>query len=134
METLSEAEKPSRMGMGKKIIYTQKAPAPAGPYSQAVEKNGFLFLSGQISANTAGDIKSQAMEVLQNIKTILEAAGCKMEDVVKTTIFLTDLSRFSDVNEVYKEFFPKDYPARSTIGVSSLPKGAGIQMEVIAIP
>lgn len=118
--------------MGKKIIYTQKAPLPAGPYSQAVEKNGFLFLSGQIPSNITGDIKAQAREVLGNIKVILEEAGCRMEDVVKATIFLTDLSRFSDVNEAYKEFFQKNLPARSTVGVVSLPKGAGIEMEVIA--
>lgn len=119
--------------MGKRIIFTQKAPTPVGPYSQAVEKNGILFLSGQIPANTGVDIKAQAREVLDNIKTILEESGYKMEDVVKTTIFLTDLSRFSDVNEVYKEFFPKDPPARSTIGVLNLPKGVGIEIDVIAL-
>lgn len=119
--------------MGKKIIFTEKAPAPVGPYSQAVEKNGFLFISGQIPTDIGADIKTQTREVLNNIKTIMEESGYKMEDVVKTTIYLTDLSRFSSVNEVYKEFFAKDPPARSTVGVSSLPKGVGIEMEIIAI-
>lgn len=118
--------------MGKRIIFTPKAPAPAGPYSQAVERNGILFLSGQIPAKP-GDIKTQAKEVLDNIKTILEESGYRLEDVVKTTIYLTDLSKFSEINEVYKEYFPKEPPARSTVGVSSLPKGVGIEMEVIAL-
>lgn len=118
--------------MGKKIIFTQKAPIPVGPYSQAIEKNGFLFLSGQIPAKS-GDIKTQTKEVLDNIKVILEEAGYRLEDVVKTTIYLTDLANFSEVNEVYKEFFPQEPPARSTVGVLNLPKGVGIEVEVIAI-
>lgn len=118
--------------MGKKIIFTPKAPAPAGPYSQAVEKNGVLFLSGQIPTKS-GDIKTQAKEVLDNIKIILEESGYGLEDVVKATIYLTDLSKFSEVNEIYKEYFPEDPPARSTVGVLNLPKGVGVEVEVIAI-
>lgn len=118
--------------MGKKIIFTDKAPLPVGPYSQAVEKDGILFLSGQIPTKP-GDIKEQTKEVLDNIKAILDRAGYGLEDVVKVTIYLTDLSRFSEVNEVYKEYFPKELPARSCVGVLSLPKGVGIEIDVIAM-
>lgn len=118
--------------MSKKIIYTQKAPEPVGPYSQGVESNGFIFLSGQIPMDSTADIKTQTRQVLNNIKIILEEAGLGFENVVKTTIYLTDLSKFSQVNEVYKEYFPKEPPARSTVGVQGLPKGVGIEIEALA--
>lgn len=119
--------------MGKKIIYTPKAPAPLGPYSQAVEMDGILFLSGQIPIDSKVDIKVQTRQVLDNIRTILEDAGYGLENVVKTTIYLTDISQFPIVNEIYKEYFPKEPPARSTTGVLSLPKGVGIEIEAVAI-
>lgn len=118
--------------MGKRIIYTPKAPNPAGPYSQAVESNDFIFLSGQLPADSTADIKIQTKQVLDNIKVVLEEAGLGLENVVKTTIYITDLSKFSVVNEVYKEYFVKEPPARSTVGVSSLPKGVGIEIDVVA--
>lgn len=119
--------------MGKKIINTQKIPASVGPYSQAVEMDGILFLSGQISSKIGADITIQAREVLDNIRILLEEAGLRLENVVKTTVYLTDLSKFSIVNEVYEEYFPKEPPARSTVEVKGLPKGAGIEIDVIAM-
>lgn len=117
--------------MGKKIIYTPKAPNPVGPYSQAVESGGFIFLSGQLPLNPEADIKIQTKQVLDNIKIILEEVGLGLNNVIKTTIYLTDLSKFSQVNDVYKEYFTKEPPARSTVGVSSLPKGVGIEIDVM---
>lgn len=125
--------------MSKKIIYTHKAPKPVGPYSQAVEANGVLFLSGQypIRPDTGevflGDIKTQARIVLDNLVAVVKSAGYGAEQVVKVNIFMTDLSKFPEVNEVYKEYFNNDFPARNTVGVSSLPKGAGIGIEAIAV-
>jgi 2-iminobutanoate/2-iminopropanoate deaminase len=125
--------------MSKKIIYTEKAPKPVGPYSQAVCAGGFVFLAGQIPLNPAtgeivsGDIKAQARQVLENIKAVLNEAGCKLQDVVKTNIYLIDLKDFTQVNEVYGEYFKENPPARSTIQVAGLPKGAGVEIEVIAV-
>lgn len=120
--------------MGKKIIYSQKAPKPIGPYSQAVEMGNMIFLSGQIPVNPdAGDIKIQTRQVLDNIKAVLEDAGYKMDDIVKTTIYLTDIKQFSQVNEVYAEYFSKEPPARSTVEVKGLPKGVPIEIDAIAV-
>lgn len=125
--------------MSKRIIYSNNAPKPVGPYSQAVESGGFVFLSGQIPINpetgkvVSGDISLETEQVFKNIKAVLKAAGLNVSNIVKTTVYLTDLSQFSQVNEVYKSFFENEAPARSCVGVSSLPKGVNIEMDVIAI-
>ncbi len=123
----------------KKIIYTENAPKAIGPYSQAVQVNDLMFISGQIPVDpltgniVSDDIKHQAEQVLKNIRAILNAAGYDMENVVKTTIFLKDMNRFTDVNEVYKGFF-KDgsFPARATVEVARLPKDVLVEIEAIA--
>ena len=121
----------------KKAFMTDQAPKPVGPYSQVVEAGGFLFLAGQVPLtpqNTMndGDITAQARQVLNNLKAVLEAAGSSMDEVVKTTIFLADLGDFEIVNKVYAEYFTQPYPARSTVEVSKLPKGARLEIDVIA--
>ena len=123
--------------MEKKIIVSQKLPV-AGPYSAAVEANGFIFLSGQLPVNpTTGeiisDIRDATRQVLANIRTLLGETGLLLSHVVKTTIFLKSMADFPVVNEIYAEFFPEESPARSTIEVSNLPKGAQIEIEAIAI-
>lgn len=123
----------------KEIISTSKAPSAIGPYSQAVKVGNMLFISGQIpidpkSGNIIdGDIKEQTKRVLENIKGILESIGANLSNVVKTTVFMVDLSEFSDMNEVYKEYFSENPPARSTIQVSALPRNVRIEIEAIAI-
>ncbi|WP_203249260.1 RidA family protein [Sporosarcina beigongshangi] len=124
--------------MVKEIISTENAPGAIGPYSQAVKKDTFIFVSGQLPVNPqtdkiSEDIKEQTTQSLNNVKKVLEAAGASLKDVVKTTVFLTDLSNFSVVNEIYGEFFTGGYPARSCVEVSKLPKDAGVEIEVIAI-
>ena len=121
----------------KKIISTEKVSEAVGPYSQAVEAGGFVFLSGQIPLKVNGtivdgDIKDQAKQVLENIGEILKEVGLGFEDVVKTTIYLSDLIDYQDMNEVYSKYFKKDFPARSTFQVSELPKEVGIEIDVIA--
>lgn len=122
----------------KKIIVTKKAPAPVGPYSQAVEANGFLFCSGQIAINPEtnqvlqGGIPEQTELVMKNISAVLEEAGLNFGNVVKTTIFLTNMSDFPVVNEIYAKAFPSTPPARSTVAVAGLPKGVQVEIEVIA--
>jgi 2-iminobutanoate/2-iminopropanoate deaminase len=123
--------------MGKKIIASNKLPV-VGPYSIAVEANGLIFLSGQIPINPVTseiihDIKIATRQVLNNIQTIIFAAGLTMADIIKTTIFLKDIADFPVVNEIYAEFFPEEPPARSTIAVSNLPKGVPIEIEAIAV-
>ncbi len=122
----------------KIIISSPKAPAAVGPYSQGVQVGKFLYLSGQIPLNAAGelqqgDIVIQAIQVLENIKALLAAAGLCPADVVKTTVFLIDLADFAEMNRVYAEYFPHNPPARSTIQVAALPKGASIEIEVVAM-
>ena len=125
--------------MSKKIISTEKSPAAIGPYSQAVAANGFLFVSGQIPIDPAvgilveNDIKSQTKQVLKNVKNILEAAGTSMENVVKTTVFLQNMGDFSDMNDVYAEFFSEPFPARAAVQVAKLPKDALVEIEVVAL-
>ena len=126
------------MSKQRKIISSPKAPAAVGPYSQGVQVGKFLYLSGQIPLNAAGelqrgDIVVQAIQVLENIKALLAAAGLCPADVVKTTVFLTDLGDFAEMNRVYAEYFPHNPPARSTIQVADLPKGASIEIEVVAV-
>ena len=123
--------------MGKKIISTDKAPSAIGPYSQAVEANGFVFASGQIAidpstGNICEGIEAQAKQVLTNVKNLVEAAGLTLDDVVKTSVFIKDMNDFAKVNEIYATFFKKDCPARSCVEVSRLPKDVLIEVEVIA--
>ncbi len=124
--------------MNKRAISASAAPAAVGPYSQAIVAGGFVFTSGQIPLDREGnliegDIQPKARQCLENLKTILEAAGSRMEDLVKATIFVTDMGNFPQVNEVYQDFFKEDPPARSFVGVAALPKGAEVEMEGIAV-
>lgn len=123
----------------KEIIATDKAPQAIGPYSQGVRAGGFVFFSGQIPLVPAtgevctGDIREQAELVMANIKALLEEAGLDFPAVVKSTIFLADLAHFATVNEVYGRFFPVNPPARSTVEVQGLPKGVGVEIEIVAL-
>jgi 2-iminobutanoate/2-iminopropanoate deaminase len=122
----------------KDIVFTDKGPQPIGPYSQAVKSNGFLFISGQVSLEprsnefVPGDIRQQTEKVMENIKGILEASGVNLNHVVKTTVFLKDMSDFATMNEVYAKSFAAAPPARSTVQVARLPKDALVEIEVIA--
>jgi len=125
----------------KKIISTAKAPAAIGPYSQAVKTGNLVFCSGQIPLDPAsmeivsGGIEAQAVRVLENMRAVATAAGAQLQDAVKLTIFLTDLADFGIVNETMKRYFDAPYPARSTVQVSALPKGANIEIEaILALP
>ncbi len=123
-----------------KLVKTDNAPKPIGPYSQAVQVGDFLFLSGQIPIDPKtnevclynGDVAKQTVRVLENIRAVLEAGGLKPANVIKTTIFLTDLAQFSVVNETYAQFFGDHKPARSTVQVAALPKGVAVEIEVVA--
>jgi len=123
----------------KKVINTNSAPAPIGPYSQAIATDGFLFVSGQIPSNpvtgeiVSGDIKAEANQVMENIKAILTEAGLDFSNVVKTSIFLTDMGNFAQVNEVYGTYFTDQFPARETVQVTALPKNVNVEISVIAI-
>ena len=120
------------------IISTDQAPAAIGPYSQAVEHGDLLFCSGQISLLPSGEgpigdnATEQAEQIMKNIAAVLAAGGSSFEKVIKTTIFLLDMGDFAAVNEVYGRHFPQNPPARSTVAVSALPKGAKVEIEVIA--
>ena len=122
----------------KKVIRTTKAPSAIGPYSQAIQVGNIIYTSGQIPIDPAtgsfveGGIKEQTRQSLLNVKAILEEAGLTMGDVVKTTVFMADMNDFADVNAVYAEFFAEPYPARSAVAVKTLPKGALVEIEVIA--
>ena len=122
----------------KTIYRTAKAPAPVGPYSQAVEAGGFVFCSGQIAIDPnsnqvlTGPIEEQAKQVLENIGAVLKETGLGFQNVVKTTIFLANMNDFSTVNEVYARYFTEQPPARSTVAVAGLPKGVHVEIEVIA--
>lgn len=122
----------------KKVIKTTKAPAAIGPYNQAIQVGNLVYTSGQIPIDPAtgnfveGGIKEQTRQSLLNVKAILEEAGLTMSDVIKTTVFMADMNDFSDMNSVYSEFFPEPYPARSAVAVKTLPKGALVEIEVVA--
>lgn len=122
----------------KQIISTTNAPQAIGPYSQAVEANGFIFLSGQLPINPAAgkieatDITGQTHQAIKNIEAILKAAGCTLENTIKTTVFLSDISNFAAMNEVYKQYFKFDFPARSAFAVKDLPMGALVEIETVA--
>lgn len=122
----------------KRAFVTDQAPKPVGPYSQAVQAGQFLFLAGQVPLTpegkmNEGDIVEQTRQVLNNLKNVLAASGATLNDVVKTTIFLKDLGDFEVVNKTYAEYFTEPYPARSTVEVSKLPKGARIEIDLIAV-
>jgi len=123
----------------KTIVNTNNAPAPIGPYSQAVSAGGFIFLSGQIALDPAtgvlvmADIKTETKQVMDNINAILTEAGIDFSHVVKTSIFLTDMGNFAQVNEVYGTYFTSDFPARETVQVAGLPKGVNVEITVTAI-
>lgn len=125
--------------MKKEILSTDRAPAAVGPYSQALRAGGLIFLSGQIPLDPAtgtletGAMSLQAEMVLTAVRSILQEAGSGLEKVVKVTVFMTDLGKFAEMNEVFARFFPEDPPARSAVEVAALPKGAGIEVDVIAL-
>lgn len=123
----------------KKIIMTNEAPAAIGPYSQAVEANGMLFLSGMLPIDPIngsivnGGIKEQTIQIFKNIEAVLVASDFSMEDIVKTAVFLDDMSLFGEMNEVYASRFSGSFPARSAFAVKALPKNALVEIEVIAV-
>jgi len=125
--------------MSKQVIQTNKVPAPIGPYSQAVIANGFLFASGQIAFDpTTGElvldtIQSETKQVMENIKAILEAANIHFGHIVKTTIFLSDMQLFAQVNEVYGSYFADQFPARETVAVKTLPRNVNVEISVTAV-
>ena len=123
---------------GHRAISTSAAPAAVGPYSQAVRAGGLVFCSGQIPLNpsgelVAGDVAEQTVQVLNNVTAVLAAAGLTLSDVVKTTVFLTSMDDFGAMNEVYQRYFGEIPPARSTVAVAALPKGAQVEIEATAL-
>ncbi len=127
------------MSLKREIISTPHAPAAVGPYSQAVRVGDFIYSAGQIALVSEtgklveGGIEAQTKQVMQNLSHVLEAAGSNLNNVVKSTIFVTDMADFSQVNEVYGSFFAGDPPARSTVQVAALPLGANVEVEVVAV-
>ena len=125
--------------MGKQIIQTPKAPLPIGPYSQAVKTEQFLFISGQIAIDSTtnniieGNAAKETQQVMQNIDAILKEANLTFQHVVKTTIFLSDMSFFAEVNEVYSKYFDGDFPARETVAVKGLPKNVNVEISITAV-
>jgi 2-iminobutanoate/2-iminopropanoate deaminase len=124
--------------MSKQIINTQNAPAPIGPYSQAIRAGSLLFVSGQVALKPGtneiikNDITEETHQVMLNIKSILTESGMEFKNVIKTTIFLSDMAFFSQVNDVYAKYFEADFPARETVAVKGLPKNANVEISVIA--
>ncbi len=124
--------------MNKRVINTTKAPAPIGPYNQAIVSANMLYISGQIPINpetnelVISDVATETHQSMRNIAAILEEAGINFNHVVKTTIFLSDMSLFAQVNEVYGSYFSGDYPARETVAVKGLPKGVNVEISMIA--
>jgi len=121
----------------KQVIFTGKAPEPIGPYSQAVQAGDFVFISGQIgidpaTGNLSATIDGQTTQVMENLKAILKEAGLDFTDVVQSRIYVTDLQDFMTVNGIYQQYFERDPPARATVQVSALPKGAKVEIEMVA--
>ena len=125
--------------MSKQIIRTEKAPAPIGPYNQAIKAGGLLFISGQVAIDATtnelitGSIAQEAHQVMKNIDVILKEANLTYQHVVKTTIFLSDMSLFAEVNEVYAGYFDGDFPARETVAVKGLPKNVNVEISMTAV-
>jgi 2-iminobutanoate/2-iminopropanoate deaminase len=125
--------------MEKKVINTANAPEPIGPYNQAILVNDTLYISGQVCIDPSSgelknkDVQEETHRVMQNLKAILQAAGMTFANTVKTTIFLTDMNRFSEMNEVYGKYFEGDFPARETVQVSALPKFVNVEISMIAV-
>lgn len=123
--------------MEKNKIHTEKAPAAIGPYSQAIDVGEMIFTSGQIPVAPDGsvgdDISEQTRQALLNLKAVVEAGGSSFDKVIKTTVFITDMAQFSEINAVYSEFFTEPYPARSCVQVAALPKGVSIEIEAVAL-
>ena len=123
----------------KKEIITENAPTALGPYSQGVEANGFIFVSGQIALDPAigemitGDITDQTRKVLDNVKAVLEAAGSSLDKSVKCTVYLQDMNDFADMNTVYAEYFSSPFPARAAVQIARLPKDALVEIDAIAV-
>ena len=123
----------------KQIIRTEKAPAPIGPYSQAVKAGGFLFISGQVAIDPSTNelitenVKDEAHQVMKNIDAIFKASGLTFQHVVKTSIFLSDMSLFAEVNEIYASYFDGDFPARETVAVKTLPKNVNVEISITAV-
>ncbi|HEX8331518.1 MAG TPA: RidA family protein [Segetibacter sp.] len=124
--------------MSKEVIKTSNAPAPIGPYNQAIRTGNLLFISGQVAFDPStnelvmGDVTQETHRVMKNLQAILEAAGLSFTHVVKTTIFLSDMSLFTTVNEAYGSYFASDYPARETVAVKGLPRGVNVEISMIA--
>jgi 2-iminobutanoate/2-iminopropanoate deaminase len=122
----------------KNVIFTDKAPKPVGPYSQAICVSGWLYTSGQIPLDPAtgnvieGDFRAQVVRVLENLKAIVEAAGGSIDNVVKVTVYLRDMSKFAEFNEIYSRYFSVSPPARSVVGVVHLPRGVELEIDAIA--
>jgi 2-iminobutanoate/2-iminopropanoate deaminase len=124
--------------MPKEAIVSAAVPAPVGPYSQAIKVGPLLFCSGQIPLDAAGNkvqggVSKETEQILQNLQAVLEAAGARMDQVVKTTVFMTDLNDFKFMNQIYERFFPGVPPARSTVQVAKLPRDAKVEIEAIAV-
>ena len=133
-----ESKNTTNTPMEKKIIFTNDAPAPIGPYSQAVKIGSTLYCSGQIALDSAGNmhnesIESETRQVMQNISVLLKTADMDFRNIVKTTIFITNMDDFAKINTIYAESFTSDFPARETVQVSALPKGANVEISVIAV-
>lgn len=122
----------------KKIIYTSNAPEPIGPYSQGIIANGFLFASGQIAINPESNelnnatLEEETHQVMRNIKALLVESEYEFEHIIKTTIFLSDMSLFAEVNEIYGSYFKGEFPARETVAVKGLPKGVNVEISITA--
>ncbi|TMI64985.1 MAG: RidA family protein [Bacteroidetes bacterium] len=125
--------------MSRTVINTPNAPAPIGPYNQAIQSDHMLFISGQICIDPVSgqlknkDIQEETHQVMHNLKAILTAAGMDFSNIVKTTIFITDMNRFGEINEVYGKYFTSDFPARETVQVSALPKFVNVEISMIAV-
>lgn len=125
--------------MAKQIVKTDKAPAPIGPYNQAIKTDSMLFVSGQVAIDPStnevikGSVQDEAHQVMKNIKAILDEAHITFDHVVKTTIFLSDMNLFAEVNAIYGSYFSGDYPARETVAVKGLPKGVNVEISVTAV-
>lgn len=124
--------------MSRETVSTNKAPQAIGPYEQAIKCNGLLFTSGQIALDPVtgtlidGDVSAQTRQVLDNLKAVLEAGGSSLDHVIKATVYLTDLGNFAKMNEVYAEYLGGVKPARSTVGVATLPRGAAVEIDLVA--